>query len=266
MIITTLIIIIVFRIQLTVSKYRLFWIIHLLPEVNKLFLSMNTDWKSNLKWLVVPAAVILLSYAVISFGTPKYDKLYREEKISRENLQEYVLKLTGENQRLKADLQGGRTASEEREALGIREKEITRRERLLDKREDDLEYRIKDFNSTVRTTGEDVGQATQIQKDYEDSKQLLNEVLKARGLWQTLCVILVILVITFLVIAIAVFLYIRKLQYLKGNLEKVIEVLRSKFENPSVSVEEVKGVVETFTQLNESAKTPKMLNPGSELW
>jgi hypothetical protein len=52
---------------------------------------------------------------------------------------------------------------------------------------------------------------------------------------------------------------IRKLEYAKISAEKTIDTLRSKFNNPSVSVEEIKTVVETYTQL--SNPTSSVLSP-----
>ncbi|MBD2005598.1 MULTISPECIES: hypothetical protein [Cyanophyceae] len=223
---------------------------------------MNTEQKSLLTTLGIGAAVTLFLFS-IGFGagwfTSPNSTSYKDEKIKRENLEQVVLKLTAENERLKADLQGGRTASEEQLSLEKRGQELARREQLLDKRENDLESRVQDFNSTVRTTGEEVGQASQIQKDYEDTKQLLREVTNSRNTWQISSVILL---VVSLIAGLFIFDYIRKLRYSKWSLEKVIEVLRGKFNNPSVSVEEVKSVVDAFTQL--SAQTSKALPPSNK--
>lgn len=227
---------------------------------------MDAKQKNNLNWVCIGAliitAVIVILLIITKTNAPIYAGLYEEQKIKYEslehkyeNLQQVVLEKTAEAERSKADLQGGRTASEERLGLEKREQELARREKLLNKREEYLESRANDFHLTDRSTGEKLGQATQIEKDYKDTKQLLEEVTNSRKAGEfSLGALFIILVIAGLLI----FKSIRKLKIYDNNIEKLQSTLR----NSSVSVEEVRSVVDAFTQ--SSNQTSKALPPSNK--
>lgn len=227
---------------------------------------MDAKQKNTLIWVGI--VVLIITVLGISLRIPKsdasiYAEFYKEQKIKYEslehkyeNLQQEVREKTGEVERLKADLQGGRTASEERLGLEKREQELTRREKLLNKREEYLESRANDFHLTDRSTGEKLGQATQIEKDYKDTKQRLEEVKNSIKVWEffSLGALLIILGIA----GLWIFKSIRKLKNYDNNIEKLQSTLR----NSSVSVEEVRSVVDAFTQL--SNQTSKALPPSNK--
>ncbi|WP_373544602.1 hypothetical protein [Chamaesiphon sp.] len=168
-----------------------------------------------------------------------------------------------ENASLRASMPGGLTAGEEREALKKREEDVIRRENNVNKRENDTEERLREFNSTVRSTGEEVGKATQLMKSQEDTKQLLIEVTIMKNLWSWGTMILIVggLIATWFT-----YNYIRKLQYSKDSLERAMEILQGQLQNPSVTVEQVKAVFKTATQFIESEQSSKqkLLRSGSE--
>lgn len=156
-----------------------------------------------------------------------------------------------ENGVLKADREGGRAVSEEVKALDKREEELKRRENILNTRDDKIESQTLEIISTMRETGKGQGKAQQIEKDYQDTKQTLN----------IISILLFVLGLPFGIASLGYIFFlrdqIRKLEYAKISAEKTIDTLRSKFNNPSVSVEEIKTVVETYTQL--SNQTPNVL-------
>jgi len=195
-----------------------------------------------------------------------YFDLYSEQKAQRELLDQRVLELTSENERLKADLQGGRSTAEEQEALNKREQELSRRENLLDKREDeliaarvDLEEKMRNFYETIGTTREEVGQAKQINIDYEDTKKLLNQTLKERNNWRTWFYILFALLLASAILLLFNFL---RLRYLQAEYRKFIEMLEAKLSNSSVSVDDIKTMTNTFLQLTDTDKSQKVLKSG----
>jgi len=174
--------------------------------------------------------------------------------------------LTSENERVKANLQGGRSNAEEQEALNKREQELDRRESLLNKREDelitarvDLEEKMRDFYETIGTTREEVGQAKQIRMDYEDTKELLSQTLKERNNWRTWFYLLLVLL---LVSALPLLFYFLRLRYLEAKSRKFIEMLETKLSNPSVSVDDVKTLTNTYLQLTDTNKSQKALKSG----
>jgi len=234
----------------------------------------------NLKNIVIIVGLVILALMVI-FGSgyvgritaPNYLDLYSEQKAQREFLEQRVLKLTSENERVKANLQGGRSNAEEQEALNKREQELDRRESLLNKREDelitarvDLEEKMRDFYETIGTTREEVGQAKQIRMDYEDTKELLsqtlkerNNSLKERNNWRTWFYLLLVLL---LVSALPLLFYFLRLRYLEAKSRKFIEMLETKLSNPSVSVDDVKTLTNTYLQLTDTNKSQKALKSG----
>jgi hypothetical protein len=227
----------------------------------------------NLKNIVIIVGLVILALMVI-FGSvyvgritaPNYFDLYSEQKAQREFLEQRVLKLTSENERVKANLQGGRSNAEEQEALNKREQELDRRESLLNKREDelitarvDLEEKMRDFYETIGTTREEVGQAKQIRMDYEDTKELLSKTLKERNNWRTWFYLLLVLL---LVSALPLLFYFLRLRYLEAKSRKFIEMLETKLSNPSVSVDDVKTLTNTYLQLTDTNKSQKALKSG----
>jgi hypothetical protein len=227
----------------------------------------------NLKNIVIIVGLVILALMVI-FGSvyvgritaPNYLDLYSEQKAQREFLEQRVLKLTSENERVKANLQGGRSNAEEQEALNKREQELDRRESLLNKREDelitarvDLEEKMRDFYETIGTTREEVGRAKQIRMDYEDTKERLSQTLKERNNWRTWFYLLLVLL---LVSALPLLFYFLRLRYLEAKSRKFIEMLETKLSNPSVSVDDVKTLTNTYLQLTDTNKSQKALKSG----
>jgi hypothetical protein len=227
----------------------------------------------NLKNIVIIVGLVILALMVI-FGSvyvgritaPNYFDLYSEQKAQREFLEQRVLKLTSENERVKANLQGGRSNAEEQEALNKREQELDRRESLLNKREDelitarvDLEEKMRDFYETIGTTREEVGRAKQIRMDYEDTKERLSQTLKERNNWRTWFYLLLVLL---LVSALPLLFYFLRLRYLEAKSRKFIEMLETKLSNPSVSVDDVKTLTNTYLQLTDTNKSQKALKSG----
>lgn len=188
-------------------------------------------------------------------------------------MEKVVLKLTGENERLKADLRGGRSTAEEQEALETKQAELENRARRIDQREDeltasrvDLSNKMSNFYSTVGDIREEVGQAKQIKIDYEDTKKALGEALMARDeayrrrdFWKTLVGVFLIIVI---IICIPIALYIVRLRYSKETAEKFKEILEVQLENPSINIESVKAYATAYSQLTNSDESPKFLKPG----
>lgn len=227
----------------------------------------------NLKNIGIIVGLVIFALAVISgifylgrISAPSYFDLYTEQKAQGELLEQRVLELTSENERLKADLQGGRSTAEEQEALNKREQELDRRENLLDKREDeliaarvDLEEKMRNFYETIGTTREEVGQAKQIRIDYEDTKKLLSQTLKEINNWRTGFYLLLVLLP---VSALPLLFYFLRLRYLEAKSRKFIEMLEAKLSNSSVSVDDVKTLTNTFLQLTDTDKSQKVLKSG----
>lgn len=211
----------------------------------------------NIKLLTIKAevaAIVLFLFLPIwqnpaFLGLPDFNAMYRECMETQTNLQQEITNLKVENAQLRADLQGGRAVSEEQAALQKRAEELDRRERLLNQREDEIEDRTQDFNSTIRTTGEEVGQAKQLREVYEQNRELLQEVSISRATWRTLFWGTLTILVAGLLGTIPLFLYVRKLQFSKSSLERVLEMLRTKLQDPSADVQEVKTMLEISNQI-----------------
>lgn len=191
---------------------------------------------------IILLLVIIVSLQFFTVGCGKYTLVPEENYVE---LRENIAICT-------ADTEDGRAVEEQAKALKKREEELQRRENILNKREDVIESRSQDFNSTIEKKGVEAGEARQIQKDYQDTKRTLD------------IISILLFVLGLLCIASLGYIFflrdqIRKLEYAKISAEKTIDTLRSKFNNPSVSVEEIKTVVETYTQL--SNPTSSVLSP-----
>ncbi|MEA5498452.1 hypothetical protein VB834_25510 [Limnoraphis robusta Tam1] len=201
-----------------------------------------------------------------------YENLYNEQKVQIEDMRKRVLELTGENERLKSDLQGGRSTAEEQEALAKKGQELDRRENFLNKKEDkliadrvDLENNMRDFYDTMGTTREEVGQAKQIKIDYDDTKKLLDQTLKERNNWRSFFYGLL---VTSVIVVVILVLYALKLNYIKTQLERFVEMLKTELKDPSVSVDRIRTQTNTFIhtlQLTDEDKSQKALKSSSEL-
>jgi cell division protein FtsB len=166
--------------------------------------------------------------------------------------QDYI-SIKEDNATLKADLEGGRAVAEQIKALDKREEELKRREKILNERENEIEAKTIDTILTSTETGKKEGIAEQIKKDYQDTKWTL----------KIISILLFVLGLPFFIASLVYIFFLRdqikKLEYAKISAEKTIDTLRSKFNNSSVSVEEIKTVVETYTQL--SNPTSSVLPP-----
>lgn len=186
--------------------------------------------------------MIIFTLQFLTVGCSTYDLIPQDD---------YV-KLQTDIAVCRADTEGGRAVEEQVKALDKRQEELKRREDILNKREDVIESRSQDFNSTIEKKGVEAGEARQIQKDYQDTKRTLD-----------IISILLFVLGLFCIASLGYIFFlrdqIRKLEYAKISAEKTIDTLRSKFNNPSVSVEEIKTVVETYTQL--SNPTSSVLSP-----
>ncbi len=217
--------------------------------------------------VVFALAVMAGTFYLGRRSVPSYYELYSEEKAQRELLEQRVLELTSENERLKADLQGGRSTAEEQEALNKREQELDRREKLLNKREDELiaatvdfEEKVRDFYEIMETTREEVEQAKQIKIDYEDTKELLSQTLKEKNNQKNWFDILLVFL---LISALPLLFYILRLRYLETQYRPFIEILKDKLSNSSVSVDDVKTLTNTFLQLADTDQSQNALKSGS---
>lgn len=157
--------------------------------------------------------------------------------------QENYVKLRENIATCKADTEGGRAVEEQVKALDKREEELKRGEKILNKREDEINSRERDFNTLIEKKGIESGKAEQIQKDYVNTQNQLTLTSIA-----ILCVSLLLVGLVFWIFLL--FDKIKKLEYARISAEKTLDTLRSKLNNQSASVEEIKTVVETYTQLS----------------
>jgi hypothetical protein len=159
----------------------------------------------------------------------------------------------------KADTEGGRAVEEQVKAFDKRDEDLKRRENILNKRDDKIESQTLEIISTMRETGKGEGKAQQIEKDYQDTKQTLN----------IISILLFVLGLPFCIFSLGYIFFLRdqikKLEYAKISAEKTLDTLRSKLNNQSVSVEEIKTVVETYTQLSNltSGVLPPTIQSGT---
>lgn len=101
-----------------------------------------------------------------------------------------LTELRAVNARLQADIEGGRTAEEERIALQRRAQELDRRaeyigsrEANLDEREGTLRRREQEFHEATNLTQQDIGRASQVVADYERMREERNAAQALANRW-----------------------------------------------------------------------------------
>ena len=197
---------------------------------------------------IIISLVIIFTLQFLAVGCSTYDLIPQDD---------YV-KLQTDIAVCRADTEGGRAVEEQVKALDKRQEDLKRREDILNKREDEINSRERDFNTLIEKKGIESGKAEQIQKDYVNTQNQLTLTFIAIPFVSLLLVGLVFWIFL-------LFDKIKKLEYAKISAEKTIDTLRSKFNNPSVSVEEIKTVLETYTQLSNptSSVLPPTIQSGT---
>jgi len=101
-----------------------------------------------------------------------------------------LTELRAVNARLQADIEGGRTAEEERIGLARRAQELDRRaeyigsrEANLDEREGTLRRREQEFHEATNLTQQDIGRASQVVADYERMREERNAAQALANRW-----------------------------------------------------------------------------------
>ena len=147
--------------------------------------------------VIVALGVVLAIFAVGSFVAGRFlgqdtgllvDVQSQNEKLRKDltSAQSEITKLKQVNAGLQADMAGGRDVEEQREALETRSKELDRREAELavaennyTERDATLRQEELEFYEATNLTQQDIGQAKQIQHEYEAMRRERDD---ARGL------------------------------------------------------------------------------------
>lgn len=205
--------------------------------------------------------IFLVSCSSEGNSKPNLQKMYNESNAEVVKLREENKQLIQENATFKSDLQGGRTASETIKSLNKREQDLNKREQDLDRREKLLEKREQSFeqkNNDIYSQKEEVGAAKQIQKDYEEQKQLVKEVSNERDQAVFLRTIFMVIGVVLLVPLIWIFiLYIN----LRRKMENNEQVIRAAIDNPSASPEQIRNILDA---LRGYSQPMKMINSQSD--
>lgn len=165
----------------------------------------NWSWGDEMVKLIIgvagAVALIVVLVAAIGLVTGRFlgaDTMTAAElKQQNEQLsaalavaKEEITDLKEVNARLQADIASGRTVEEERRALETRSKELDRREQnvtaseqLLIEREAKLQQAEKEFYEATNLTQQEIGQAMQIETEYEAMRQSRDDAQKLANQW-----------------------------------------------------------------------------------
>lgn len=211
--------------------------------------------------IIVGLVVILLFVALFAFGfhhigttneaaqTQDYKAQLEHERKKRELLEEKVNTLTADNERLAAQLKGGLDLAEERKSLDTKEKDLKRREKLLQDQETTFLIQKEDFFTRVKSTEQDYGKALHAEKEFQNMRAERNEALASRENWlRWFYGTLIVSILIVLSVTVYLVLIIWKYRHRNETQRQAVDLVRSVV-SARVDPQHARQILDAFTQV-----------------